>query len=109
MKKKRKFKTQRETARRKLPVLVRQFDNRCHWCGEPIVVRRELTPDMIIEERHGIVTISDGLNVKEIKLASVDHIKTLASGGSNDKKNCVPACWFCNNQRSNPKGGCNGQ
>ncbi len=87
--------------RRRLPVLIRVHDYKCFWCKEPIILRREVPNEQIIQEKHGIITITDGPVVKEIKLASVDHVKSLADGGTNDWDNCVPSCWFCNNKRSN--------
>jgi hypothetical protein len=104
IKKKRKYKNKAEQARKyHLPNLLKRFNYQCHWCKDSIVLRRSIVASTIIVEKHGIVVFFDNGSPKEVKLASVDHLKTLASGGTNEKKNLVPSCWFCNNDRSNKK------
>lgn len=102
--KNKRFKNRRESARRyRLPKLLEMYDNKCYWCKEPIIMRREVTPEQVVQEKHGVITFFSGPNLYEFKLASVDHIVELADGGTNDWNNTVPSCWFCNNERSNGK------
>ena len=45
------------------------------------------------------VEISDELPPTHPQKATVDHIKTVVDGGSDDDENLIPACLLCNEKR----------
>lgn len=83
-----------------MPKLLDLFDHKCYWCREPIALRRSIAKKDIIEEKHGVISYYENGVPRTILLASVDHVKPISDGGSNSR-NLVPACWFCNNERTN--------
>ena len=102
MSKQKKFKSKREKARKVyLPLLLEKHGHQCYWCKSKIVMRRSISQENIVFEDHGVVTHLCGDIIIKEKLASVDHVKELGDGGHNGIQNCVPSCWFCNNNRSN--------
>lgn len=60
---------------RMIGMLSKRQGGKCHWC------------------KHRMLTIAGPLQ------ATIDHVKPIAVGGMNSKKNLVAACYECNQQR----------
>lgn len=85
----------RAKARLLLPLLLSRTNGKCQWCGDPLVLARELPPNAC--KCLGYVSWTDAAGVRHRALyATVDHLKRITDGGTNDIYNLVPACHYCN-------------
>lgn len=77
-------------------------DGLCYYCQQPTKTKRYIEPqDFIGIVKGWIVWRYKGL-VRRDRLATIDHLKPIAEGGTNDRENLVLACQPCNYKRSIP-------
>lgn len=86
-------------ARQRLPILMKNFNNKCYWCGKEIVMMRSILKEYVLDIDHGSITYKNGEEVVQKLLASVDHKVGLVDGGNNQFDNLVPSCRYCNEGR----------
>jgi len=94
----------RKNIPKKVQLEVFRRDNwHCRYCGRPIFFNptlnllEKLNPDHIYYHPHG--KSGSMLSLFQWSMGSVDHIKPVARGGTNDLENFVTACWYCNHRK----------
>ena len=93
--------TRRTRAREKLPDLMLIAGGLCHWCREPITMRRTIEDHEVILETSRSIRWRDTDGTELVALiATVDHVMGLENGGTNYHRNLVAACAGCNGMRS---------
>lgn len=96
----------RKTARRNFLDRVVSPFSLCHWCGITILWRTKIPEEWTFKydgpPGTQIARITRGSQkIEEVyRLATIDHVESLASGGGNHPFNLVAACARCNNDRS---------
>jgi hypothetical protein len=92
----------RKKARRHLPALVAAQGGVCRYCRNPIVAVATLDPEAIIHRDETWVEWREGETglTRRVMAATVDHVRFIRSGGSNDPSNLVAACLYCNGCRN---------
>jgi hypothetical protein len=84
----------------KLKQLIRKHGAACYYCGEPIVQVAILREQQII--RLTCYTVSYrafGKIVHKARIATIEHLKPRAEGGTNHDDNLRPACAECNSEK----------
>lgn len=76
--------------------LMEKHDGKCHWCGEVVIRKRSVSRTAFISTDERRVTFLRHGKRITTRLASIDHIPSLARGGSAELPNLVIACVECN-------------
>lgn len=74
-------------------------DGRCVHCDGWVVFLASLDPDQIVELTEHRVKFWSRDVLECMGRASLDHVRDVAKGGSNDPSNLVLACLHCNQKR----------
>lgn len=75
--------------------------SRCHWCKVEIVRLATLRPESVIEIKNGTIRYIDETGAERVKeQATIDHVKPIYVGGTNDLRNMVASCVNCNTKRA---------
>lgn len=91
------------TARKKIPALLKKQGGRCKWCGVPIFDARAWKQRGVVERLTSKYIVLPGGSM--LLLATIDHIKPISQGGMSNWDNIVASCFRCNQRRgreSNP-------
>jgi hypothetical protein len=80
--------------------LYARQNSMCYWCRSQTVLLRYISEEQELSCKNGFVTWRDGENVFAARIASVDHIRPVSDGGTNDPANLVMACVDCNQNRT---------
>ena len=95
----------RKKAREKhLDRLYAEQNSLCYWCKAACALVRFVPVDTIVTINNGHIYWRDGDIQFKARIATTDHVKRIADGGTNDVDNLVMACQDCNHNRDrNPK------
>jgi len=77
--------------------------NSAVWCCDdcrPLRAKPELIKAIkgLLADEYGLVCSYCGINLKDIRI-TLDHIKPVSQGGSDDITNLTLACWHCNQSK----------
>lgn len=91
----------RDEARKLLRLELKRHDNACHWCSRSVISPRAVrNRKNILKLTANTVTYRYGGEVFVKPRATVDHIKALSEGGTNQRENLTIACAACNRRRA---------
>lgn len=90
----------RVSARKNLPKIVAEQDDKCHYCGRFVVAIRSI-PDYLRDEKNGPHIYFRSLegDLLFALFATIDHVTPLSKNGSNRRENLVASCFRCNQKR----------
>ena len=91
----------RAAARRQLPKILAEQNNKCYYCRRFVVVIRSIPDYLRLEQKDPYQVYFRTLEgeVRHALIATIDHVVPLSKNGSNLRTNLVAACRRCNVRR----------